>query len=242
MAISPVRDVSVTAGCAACGGPVPAGRAGRYCTAACRQDAYRRRHQSAVTPAPLPAQRSRLEGSVYECNSCQNRYLAEQWCPHCARPCHRLGAGGTCPSCQEITLVNELLDEESTNTARKNLPASDTQPTMQESQRSQGKRRLPTPSSPPPPPPTAHPPVPRTRRPAGRRCRAPTSAGSPAIPSSATEPVYLNAGAGLAPWIIPCGVRLSCAGLLNGSRGCRAVTAEGGAWWSCHVGYGSGPG
>ena len=85
MAISPVRDVSVTAGCAACGSPVPAGRARRYCTAACRQDAYRRRHQSAVTPAPLPARRSRLEGTVYACSSCQNRYLAEQWCPDCAR-------------------------------------------------------------------------------------------------------------------------------------------------------------
>ena len=139
MAISPVRDVSVTAGCAACGGPVPAGRARQYCTAACRQDAYRRRHKTAVEPALLPDRRSRLEGTVYECSSCQNCYLAEQWCPDCARPCHRLGAGGTCPSCGEITLVNELFDEESTDTTRKNLPASDTQPTMKKSPRFQGK-------------------------------------------------------------------------------------------------------
>ena len=140
MATSPVSDVSVTADCAACGGPVPAGgRARQYCTAACRQDAYRRRHQPALAPTPLPARRSRLEGTVYECSSCQSRYLAEQWCPDCARPCHRLGAGGTCPSCEEITLVNELLDEESTDTARKNLPTSDTQPTMKKSPRLQGK-------------------------------------------------------------------------------------------------------
>ena len=136
---SPFSDVSVTADCRACGRPVPAGRARQYCTAACRQDAYRRRHQPASTPAPLPARRSRLEGTVYECSSCQNRYLAEQWCPDCARPCHRLGAGGTCPSCDEITLVNELLNEELTDTTRNNLPASETQPTMKKSPRLQGK-------------------------------------------------------------------------------------------------------
>ena len=59
--------------------------------------------------------------------------------PDCARPCHRLGAGGTCPYSDEIALVNELLDEESTDTASKNLPASDTHPTMTTSPRSQGK-------------------------------------------------------------------------------------------------------
>jgi hypothetical protein len=136
---SPVSDVSVTADCRACGRPVPVGRARQYCTAACRQEAYRRRHQPAITPAPLPARRSRLEGTVYECSSCRNRYLAEQWCPDCARPCHRLGAGGTCPSCDEVTLVNELLNEELTDTTRKNLPASETQPTMKKSPRFQGK-------------------------------------------------------------------------------------------------------
>jgi hypothetical protein len=118
---SPVSDVSVTADCRACGRPVPVGRARQYCTAACRQEAYRRRHQPAITPAPLPARRSRLEGTVYECSSCGNRYLAEQWCPDCARPCHRLGAGGTCPSCDEVTLVNELLNEELTDTTRQEL-------------------------------------------------------------------------------------------------------------------------
>ena len=139
MDTSPVGDVSVTASCAACGHPVPAGRARQYCTAACRQDAYRRRHQAAVTLTPLPAPRSRLEGTVYECSTCENRYLAEQWCPDCAQPCHRLGAGGTCPNCDEITLVNELLSEELNDTTGKNLPASDNPSTMTKSPRFQGK-------------------------------------------------------------------------------------------------------
>ncbi len=32
----------------------------------------------------------------------------EQWCPDCSRPCRRLGAGGICPSCEEMITVEEL--------------------------------------------------------------------------------------------------------------------------------------
>ena len=32
----------------------------------------------------------------YQCSECETRYLAEQWCPDCARPCQRLGPGGIC--------------------------------------------------------------------------------------------------------------------------------------------------
>jgi len=39
------------------------------------------------------------------CGSCDSRYLGEQWCHDCNRPCQRLGAGGTCPSCQEVVLL-----------------------------------------------------------------------------------------------------------------------------------------
>jgi hypothetical protein len=50
---TPPGDVSVTApGCAACGAPLPAGRSRRFCSPACRQAAFRRRHQSAQPETP----------------------------------------------------------------------------------------------------------------------------------------------------------------------------------------------
>jgi predicted RNA-binding Zn-ribbon protein involved in translation (DUF1610 family) len=76
---TPPGDVSVTApGCAACGQPLPAGRSRRFCSPACRQAAFRRRHQSAAAETPLQPRRSRLEGTIYQCPECETRYLAEQ--------------------------------------------------------------------------------------------------------------------------------------------------------------------
>jgi hypothetical protein len=109
---TPPGDVSVTApGCAACGQPLPAGRSRRFCSAACRQAAYRRRHQSAAAETPLQRRRSRLQGTVYQCPDCETRYLAEQWCPDCSRPCQRLGTGGICPCCEEMITVEELTED-----------------------------------------------------------------------------------------------------------------------------------
>jgi len=62
---APSGDVSVTARCAACQGPL------------CNQDAYRRRHQPARTGTQLPARRSRRDGTVHACAGCQSRYLGE---------------------------------------------------------------------------------------------------------------------------------------------------------------------
>jgi len=109
--VAPLSDVSVTApACAACGGQLPTGRSRRFCSPACRQAAYRRRHQPDVqTAAPPPRGRSRLQGTVYQCPECETRYLAEQWCPDCSQPCRRLGAGGTCPSCEEVITIEELV-------------------------------------------------------------------------------------------------------------------------------------
>jgi hypothetical protein len=109
---TPPSDVSVTPpGCAACGSPLPAGRSRRFCSPACRQAAYRRRHQSVSAEAPLPPRRSRLEGTIYQCPECETRYLAEQWCPDCSRPCQRLGAGGICPCCDEMITIEELTED-----------------------------------------------------------------------------------------------------------------------------------
>jgi len=140
----PSGDVSVTASCVACAGPLPSGRARQYCSPACRQDAYRRRHQPARPSANLPARRSPRDVTVYACGECESRYLGEQWCPDCNRPCQRLGAGGTCPSCEEVILSEELTGDQVDDTPSKNLPLQDSPSTMKKSPRFQGKLRLPT--------------------------------------------------------------------------------------------------
>jgi hypothetical protein len=119
---TPSGDVSVTApGCAACGGPLPAGRSRRFCSPACRQAAFRRRHQSVAAETPLQRRRSRLQGTLYQCPDCETRYLAEQWCHDCSRPCQRLGAGGICPCCEEMITVEELTED---TVASQPLPAA----------------------------------------------------------------------------------------------------------------------
>lgn len=108
---APSRDATVTAGCALCGAATPPGRSRRWCSAACRQAAYRRRTQPAPalpksTP-PSPA-RSRRDGTVYTCPACDTRLLGEQRCPDCHLFAVRLGPGGTCPHCDEIVAVIDL--------------------------------------------------------------------------------------------------------------------------------------
>lgn len=115
-ASTPSSDVCVTAPrCPACARQLPAGRSRRFCSPACRQAAYRRRHQPDTPEAPLPPRRSRLEGTIYQCPDCEARYLAEQWCAECSRPCHRLGAGGPCPCCEEMITIEELTDTTGTS-------------------------------------------------------------------------------------------------------------------------------
>jgi len=138
-AADPSRYVSVTASCAACNGPMPTGRTRQYCSPACRQDGYRRRHQLPTPAIVLPARRSRREGTVYGCNDCDSRYLGEQWCFDCSRPCRRLGPGGPCPCCEEIILFEDILGGQIDDTTPKNLPTTTCPSTMTKSPRSQGK-------------------------------------------------------------------------------------------------------
>jgi hypothetical protein len=89
---------------------VPIGRK-RVCSPACRQAAFRRRHSAAgdllVVPPP---HRPRRDRTIYQCPSCDARYLALQRCPECGVFCRRVGDGGLCPECGEPVAVADLLD------------------------------------------------------------------------------------------------------------------------------------
>ena len=95
-------------------GTAPSGRTERYCTAACRQAAWRARstHASIQAVTTITA-RGRREVTVYACSECEQRYLGQQWCDDCNRPCVHVGLGGLTPCCQEPLTTDELLDRNS---------------------------------------------------------------------------------------------------------------------------------
>ena len=98
------------AACPACGQPfTPAGRR-RWCSDACRQAAWRRRH-----PAPGPAGGGTAappaaagNATIYQCPECDQRYLGQQRCDDCGTFCRRLGPGGACPHCDEPVAIKDL--------------------------------------------------------------------------------------------------------------------------------------
>ena len=106
--------------CPVCQRPLPGARA-RYCSPACRQRAFRLRHPSAPSAPPAPLadviarlrrQRVLAAHTVYECPQCNERWLGEQRCPECHLFCRALGVGGTCPDCDAIILLVDLVGEE----------------------------------------------------------------------------------------------------------------------------------
>ena len=128
--------VTITRGsCPVCGGAFQSTGRRRFCSDACRQAAWRRRHPTPGTsgtsalgeaqgrlsgearrlPAPtLPeaAPRPARSATVYECPSCGTRYLGEQRCPDCRRFCRRVGPGGRCPHCDEPVALSDLLGDQ----------------------------------------------------------------------------------------------------------------------------------
>lgn len=107
MGDTPYRNDGVTIGCPRCRQAFsPTGRQ-RFCSAACRQAAWRQRQ-----PAPLPALPARAPklATVYECPACEIRLLGEQRCPECQVFCRRVGPGGPCPHCEEPVALADLLD------------------------------------------------------------------------------------------------------------------------------------
>ena len=113
---TPSRNDSVTmadAVCSVCGrGFRPVGRQ-RFCSDACRQAGFRRRHSGLLAPLPpLGASRPARPTTVYECPSCGVRLLGEQRCAECGVFCRRVGPGGRCPHCDEPVAIADLLADD----------------------------------------------------------------------------------------------------------------------------------
>jgi hypothetical protein len=94
--------------CPTCSAPFVASGRQRFCSNRCRKAAYRRRHQTRVELADVPARQPRRDITVYECPDCQTRYLGEQRCADCGLFCKRIGFGGPCPHCDEPVAVEDL--------------------------------------------------------------------------------------------------------------------------------------
>jgi hypothetical protein len=97
--------------CPVCGTGFLRNRRQRYCSPACRQAAWRTRHPEppAPTATTTTTHRPRRDTTVYACGECEQRYLGQQWCPDCHRPCHRIDTGGLCPHCDQPVTVTDLL-------------------------------------------------------------------------------------------------------------------------------------
>jgi hypothetical protein len=89
---SPSRNDDVTILCPVCQVRrfVPIGRK-RVCSPACRQAAFRRRQAAAGDRLVVPPHHSRRNQTVYECPSCETRYLGNQRCFECGVFCRRVG-------------------------------------------------------------------------------------------------------------------------------------------------------
>ena len=94
-------------------------RRGQYCSAACRQRAFRLRRLT--TPSLVDEQRIRRElrrrgalvaHTVYECSICGERRVGVRRCPQDQVFCRALGPGGHCPDCEQPVLLADLLELE----------------------------------------------------------------------------------------------------------------------------------
>lgn len=111
--MNPSRNDIETTSCPVCHTAFSRIRRQRYCSPACRQTAWRRR-SNPVTPYQtnmIIPRRSRRDITIHQCTECDSRYLGEQWCPDCNRPCTRIDTGGLCPNCNEPIAVKDLTDQ-----------------------------------------------------------------------------------------------------------------------------------
>jgi len=45
---------------------------------------------------------------IYECTTCETRYVGERRCPDCNLFNRRVGHGGPCPHCDELLAIDDL--------------------------------------------------------------------------------------------------------------------------------------
>jgi transcription initiation factor IIE alpha subunit len=60
----------------------------------------------------LRRQRTLVAHTVYECPRCEERYLGVRQCPECHLFGRAVGLGGTCPDCDAVILLVDLVGEE----------------------------------------------------------------------------------------------------------------------------------
>jgi len=108
-------DRRTTLVCPVCGNHFePVGRS-RHCSQRCRQRAYRLRQRQAASPTladvtiALRRERQLVAQTVYQCTSCEERYLGVRRCPDCNLMCRKLGLGGRCAGCDEVLTIGELI-------------------------------------------------------------------------------------------------------------------------------------
>jgi len=118
LSYSSASPVVVSRACPACGGTPPSTRS-VYCKAACKQLAYRLRRRtlhSTVDPAflrqELLRRRLLVAHTVYECQRCGERFLGERRCGDCNVYARSIGLGGSCPDCETVILLADLLELE----------------------------------------------------------------------------------------------------------------------------------
>jgi len=119
----PSTSPVIVRACPACGGTPPSTRS-VYCTPACKQLAYRVRRRTlhiTVDPASVrkELQRRRLLAAhiVYECPRCGERFLGERRCGDCNVYARSIGLGGSCPDCDTVILLADLLGPDVITTA-----------------------------------------------------------------------------------------------------------------------------
>lgn len=101
--------------CSVCAHTFPIDGRGIYCTPKCRQRAYRLRHRQTILPTltdlanRLRREQRLIAQTVYECPSCQQRFLGARRCGDCNQWCRKVGLGGYCSSCDDVLTVSDLI-------------------------------------------------------------------------------------------------------------------------------------
>lgn len=103
----PVGDDGATIACPVCATRFQRSGRRRFCSAACRSAAWRRRQETRPALAVPTASR---DATVYECGSCGQRLLGTQRCQDCGIFAAKVGPGGHCPHCDEPVAFADLVE------------------------------------------------------------------------------------------------------------------------------------